>query len=294
MLPGPMPTLTASAPRSIRARVPSPRGHVADDQLDLGEALAQLRRGVEHAAAVGVRGVEDEEVHLGLDQRRGALQVVARGADRRADAQAPELVLAGVRVLDRLLDVLDRDQPLEVAGLVDDEHLLDAVLVELGLGLFERRPLGDGDQVLLGHQLVDRLVEVLLEAEVAVGEDADQMPLGVGHRHARDLVAGHHLERLADALVGPHGDGIDDHPRLTALDPVHLFGLDLHRHVLVDDADPPLLGQGDGQARLGDGVHGRGEDRHVHLDPAADLGPQLDLVRMDLGEAGDDRDVVER
>ena len=262
--------------------------------LTSGKRLAQLRRGVEHAAAVGVRGVEHQEVDLGPDQRRGALEVVARGADRRADAQAAELVLAGVRVLDRLLDVLDRDQPLEVAVPVDHEHLLDAVLVELGLGLLERRPLGDGDQVLLGHQLADRLVEVLLEAQVAVGEDADQVTLRVGHRHARDLVAGHHLERLADALVGAHGDGIDDHPRLAALHPVHLLGLHVDRHVLVDDADPPLLGEGDGQARLGHRVHGRGEDRDVHLDPAADLGPQLDLVRVDLGEAGDDRDVVER
>jgi hypothetical protein len=269
-------------------------GHVAHHQLDLREALAQSGRGVEHAAAVGVRGVEHEEIDLGLDQGRGALQVVAVGADRRAHAQPPELVLAGARVLDRLLDVLDRDQPLEVAVPVDDQHLLDAVLVELGLGLLQGRPLRDGDQVLLGHQLGDRLVRVRLEAEVAVGEDADQMPFGAGHRHARDLVEGHHVERLADALVGAHGDGIDDHPRLTALDPVHLLGLGLDGEVLVDDADPPLLGQGDGQARLGHRVHGRGEDGDVHLDPAADLGAQIHLVRMDLGETRDQRDVVER
>jgi hypothetical protein len=81
---------------------------------------------------------------------------------------------------------------------------------------------------------------------------------------------------------------------LAALDPVHLLGLGLDGEVLVDDADPPLLGEGDGQARLGHRVHGRGEDRDVHLDPAADLGAQLHLVRMDLGETGDQRDVVER
>ena len=69
-------------------------GHVAHHQLDLGEALAQHRRGVEHAAAVGMRGVEHQEIDLGLDQRRRALQVVAGGADRRAHAQPPELVLA--------------------------------------------------------------------------------------------------------------------------------------------------------------------------------------------------------
>ena len=146
------------------------------------------------------------------------------------------------------------------------------------LGLLERRPLGDGDQVLLGHQLArsacrgsrskrrSRLVRM-----------PTRCPCDVGDRHARDLVARHHLQRLADALIGAHGDGIDDHPRFAPLHLVHLLGLDVERQVLVDDADPALLGERDGEARLGHGVHRRGEDRDVQLDAAADLGPQVDL-----------------
>ena len=51
--------------------------------------------------------------------------------------------------------------------------------------------------------------------------------------------------------------GIDDHPRFRALHLVDFLGLRVDRHVLVDDAEAALLGHGDGEPRLGDGVHGR-------------------------------------
>ena len=55
-------------------------------------------------------------------------------------------------------------------------------------------PTGNGDQVLLGHHLGDRQVEAVLEAQVAIGEDADQLAV-LGDRHAGDAVALH--QRLA-------------------------------------------------------------------------------------------------
>ena len=49
-------------------------------------------------------------VDAGLDQRLDALFGALADADRRADAQPAELVLAGERMLGRLQDVLDGDQ----------------------------------------------------------------------------------------------------------------------------------------------------------------------------------------
>src|SRR6202023_1519210 len=182
MLPGPMPTFTASTPRSISARVPS--------------AVATLP----------------------------TTRPTSGKRSRGADAQAAELVLAGVRVLRHLLDVLDGDQPLEVALAVDHQDLLDAMAVEQLLGLIEGGPFRHGDQVVLGHQLADAAPEVVLETQVPVGEDADQVARGGGDRHARDLVARHHRQRLADALVGAHGHRIDNHAGLAALHLVDLGG----------------------------------------------------------------------
>ncbi len=57
-----------------------------------------------------VRSVDDDDVDAGGDQRLDALIGVSGGADRGADAELAELVLAGVRMLGRLEDVLDGDQ----------------------------------------------------------------------------------------------------------------------------------------------------------------------------------------
>ena len=75
-----------------------------------GIALLDPLHAVEHALRMAVRRVDDDHVDAGLDQRLDALLGVAAHADRRADAQPAVLVLAGVRMLGRLEDVLDRDQ----------------------------------------------------------------------------------------------------------------------------------------------------------------------------------------
>ena len=146
---------------------------VAGDHLDV-EARLDRAHHLEHRARVAVRRVDDEDVDLLGDESLRALEGVGADADRGADPQPAALVLRRERVLDPLLDVLDGDQALELAVGVDDRQLLDLVAVEDLLGLGERRPDRRGDEVPARHQRRDRLGDVVLEAEVAVGEDADE------------------------------------------------------------------------------------------------------------------------
>ena len=106
--------------------------------------------------------------------RSRALEAGIADGRRRGDAQPALLVLGGVRVEPALLDVLDGDQADAAVVVVDDEQLLDAVLVEEALGLVLVDALAHRDQVLAGHQLGDRLRRIGGEADVAVGEDADE------------------------------------------------------------------------------------------------------------------------
>jgi hypothetical protein len=105
-------------------------------------------------------------------------------------------VLRRLRELDALLDVLHRDQALQPAVAVDDRQLLDAVAVQQLLGLRERRADGRRHEVARGHERGHGLREVLLEAEVAVREDADEAAVGVRDRHPADVVVLHQPDRV--------------------------------------------------------------------------------------------------
>ena len=55
----------------------------------------------------------------------------------------------------------------------------------------------------------------------------------------------------------------------------------LDGHILMDDADAALPGDGDGHAVLGDGVHGGAHHRDIQLDLLGQLSVQIDVRRMD-------------
>ena len=173
--PGPMPILTASAPASISACAPSRGGDVAGHHLGVVAELLHARHGIEHALRMAVRGVDHDDVDLGIDQQLGAAQPVLADAGRRGGAQAALLVLAGAGELVGLLDVLDGDQADAAIVVVDHQQLLDAALVQEPLGLVRAHAFAHRDQLLLGHQRAHRRGVVGGEADVAVGQDADEL-----------------------------------------------------------------------------------------------------------------------
>ena len=137
-----MPTFIAVG-AGVDQRLARPRPVATLPAIDLDRRrVLDRRHHLEHAVRVPVRGVDDEHVDAGGDERLRALDRVRADADRRADAQPAALVLRRVRVLDLLLDVLDGDQPAQPAVGVDDRQLLDLVAVEdlLGLARASSRP----------------------------------------------------------------------------------------------------------------------------------------------------------
>ncbi len=122
-------------------------------------------------------------------------------------------------------------------------------------------PDGRGDEVARRHQRRHRLLDVVLEAEIAVRQDPDEHPVVVGDRDAGDLVPRHQLERLADERGRRQRHRLDDHPRLGALHLVHLGDLLLDGQVAVEDADAALAGERDREPRLRHRVHRSRDDR---------------------------------
>src|SRR6266540_354318 len=243
--PGPTPTFTASTPRSTSARAPASVATLPATSC----ASGKVSRSNATVSSTPLAWPWAEST------TSTSQPAPSSAAHRSGHAQPPVLVLVGVGMLAPLEDVLDGDQTLQHALFVHHGELLDTMLGEDALGFVQRGAHGSRDQLLLGHRVADRPVEPPLELQVAVRDDADQSPGSVHDGDARDLEAPHQLVSLAQRAVGAESDRIQDHPRLTALDAVHLRRLAVDGHVLVDHADPALARHRHRHFGFGDGVH---------------------------------------
>ena len=147
-------------------------------------------------------GVDGEDIHFRLRQFLRPLQKVARGADRSAYAQTALRILRCIGILQLFLDVFDRDQALEVVLVIDYQKLFHAMLVKNFFRFFQRGADRDRDQIFLGHHFVDGNVEAGFKAQVAIGEDADQLAV-IGDGNSGNFVLAHDIKRIAH-LVGRH------------------------------------------------------------------------------------------
>lgn len=84
------------------------------------------------------------------------------------------------------------------------------------------------------------------EAQVAVGDDAEQVVGGVDDRQPRHAVLPADLVEVFERGVLPDGDRVGDHPGLGALDDIDLVGLVNDREVAVQDAEAALTSHGNG------------------------------------------------
>ena len=207
-----------------------------------------------------VRGIDHDHIDACIDQHLGALLGAFADADRRADPQTPEPVLARERMLGGLQDVLGRDQAAQIEVLVDHQHALEPVLVHQRHCLFAACAFAHRDQLRARrHDVPDRLAEIGFKAQIAVGDDADHAARGIDHRQAGNLVLIREVQHIAHGHVLRDRDRILDHAALEALDLGDLRCLGARRHVLVDYADAAFLGNRNRQPRFGHGVHRGGQ-----------------------------------
>ncbi len=153
---GPDPDLDAVGTRvDQRLRAFSGRDVAADD-VD-GDVALQPADHLENARRVPVRGVDDQDVDAGFDQRARPLVRVFADAHSGRHQQPARVVLRCERELLALGEVLHRDEPAQPAGVVDKRQLLDLVVAQQ----IERVVVGDadprGDQRHRRHHVAHRL-----------------------------------------------------------------------------------------------------------------------------------------
>ena len=260
---------------------------VAADDLHAIEGGIVLQAGdhVECQAGLTVGGVDHEHIHAGLHQGGGTLPCVAEEADAGGHAQTTLLILGGVRVLFSLDEVLDRDQTSQMTFRINQRQLLNLVLGEQAVGVV----LGDvgrtGDQVLLGHDILDLQGVVILggdETHITVGDDADELVVLVHHRQTGDVELAAQLVEISQSDLRVDGQRIGNHTGLGALDHIDLSSLIVDGQVAVQHADTTVTSHGDGHLGLGHGIHGGGEHRGLHRDIAGQMGAGVHFGRNDI------------
>ena len=255
-------------------------GDIAADHLDMRKVVLDPPDAIQHSLRMAVRGIHHDHVHTRLGQQRDAVFGSLAHPDRRTGTQTAMTVLASERVFAGFKDVLYRHQAAQFECIVHHQHALDAVLVHQVAGLFQAGVFLDGDEAFMrSHDVLDRLIQIAFEAQVAVGDDPDQF-FALHHRQAGDLVLTGQTQHVAHRHVRRDGDGILDHAAFKALHFRNLGSLGMGRHVLVQDADPAFLRQRDRKTGLGHGIHRRGQQRDVQTDVAGKLGAQTDIARQ--------------
>ena len=197
-----MPTLTASTPRRTISRAPASVATLPATSWTSGNASRSCDTVLSTPSLWPCAESTTITSTPAATRPRGPGGGVGAAADRGGDPQPAVLVLVGVGVLAPLEDVLDGDQTLEDSLRVDHRQLLDPMLGQDPLGVVQAGAHRRGDQLVLGHRLADRLIEVALELEVAVGDDADQPSLAVHDGHTGDLEPPHERVGLAQRPIG--------------------------------------------------------------------------------------------
>src|ERR1700735_377607 len=206
---------------------------VSSYELHFRETMLDLAYRFHHARGMAVRAVNCEDIGVRICKFNCTLEKIASGADSGAHAQAAVLIFRGDWVLKFLLNIFYRDEALQIEIGIYDKQFFDAMQLQDSFGCFESGAHGNRDEIIFRHHVAHRLIQIALETQIAIRENADQL-LAARYRKARDAVLGHDVERLAHGDFRRDRHRINDHAAFRALHFVYFLDLPLDGHIVMD------------------------------------------------------------
>ena len=139
-----------------------------------------------------VSGIDNDYIYLRLYQRLHTIHHVLRDADSCTTEQTSLIILRGERILDLLLNILNRDQTLQIKVLVHNRKLLLAGLGENCLRLLQSNALRSSNKTFTRHAVRNLLTIIFFKLQVTVRDNANQLA-STGNRHAGDTELRHQI-----------------------------------------------------------------------------------------------------
>ncbi len=216
-------------------------------------------------------GIDDDGIDASLYESLCTLKRVFGDTHTGCHTQTALVILAGIGLVLGLGDVLVGDQTDEVVLGIHHRQFLNLVLLQNLSGVGQVGLLMRGHQILLGHHVIDQLVKMTLETQVTVGDDTHEDVVLIHHGDTANMIFSHHTKGIGYCLTTANGHGIVDHTVLGTLDNGYLTSLLLNGHVLVNDANTSLTGNGNSHRRLGNRVHSSRHKRYIELNVTGEL-----------------------
>ncbi len=153
-------------------------------------------------------GIDNNHIDTGFGQQRAALFSTLAHANRCTNAQTALSILGRQGVIGGFLHVLDRYQAVQITIILEHQYAFETMPVHQQTGIFKGGAFMNGDQLLTrGHDRGNRLIEIALEAQIAIRDDPHNTP-AFHHGQARDLVLACQRDNFAHAERGRNRDRI--------------------------------------------------------------------------------------
>ena len=121
-------------------------------------------------------------------------------------------------------------------------------------------------------------------ADIAAGDDAQQMILCVHHGETADPFGLHDVDQIGEFDIRTDGLGVVDDDIFTAFDFTDHIRLFLNGTVAVNDANAAFPGQGNGKFVFGDGIHGGGDQGNIQGNTLGEAGADIGFSGNDFAE----------
>ena len=148
------------------------------------------------------------------------------------------------------------------------------------------------NQIILGHHLCNRTLNVTLETQVSVSDYTYEMAVGVNDRNTSDVVFRHQGESICHRSVAANGDRVIYHTILGTLHNGDLTSLLFDTHILVYHTDTALTRDSYCHRGFGDGVHCGGHKRYLKLDVPGEACGEFNSAWQHLRISGNKEDIV--